>query len=263
MPRRRLTAGGKLVMKTSARGTIRHSTACPSAVLRSRARPCLLRDSSIQAQLCSHLGLPGNRGRCRNGSPAGGSILITSAPKSARIVAAAGAAMKLAQSSTVRPSNIRCIFRNAPLPLLPLLCVTGLAALSRVQLANVATIPGRADEHLVEAHVLGPGRYEQDEIAEIFRLQHAGALLGADRHGAMLEDRSRHLARTDDAGTNAVAAFLHVDAVRRRDQRVLGGAVAGPAQHADEATGPGGGMDDETFLLGAHHRQSRGHDIEC
>src|SRR5216684_4756078 len=207
MPSRRRTAGGKLVMKTSARGTIRYSTACPS-----------------------------------------GLILITSAPKSARIVAAAGAAMKLAQSSTVSPSNIRCI-RNAPLPLLPPLCVAGLAALRRIQLANVASIPGRADEHLVEAHVLGPGRHEQDQFAEILRLQHAGALLGADRHGTMLENWSCHLTWTDDARAHAVAAFLHVDAVRRRDQRVLGGAVAGSAQHADEAPGPGGGMDEESVLL--------------
>src|SRR6185369_6255714 len=45
--------------------------------------------------------------RPRHGSPApGGSILITSAPKSDRIVAAAGPAIQLAQSMTFRPWNI-------------------------------------------------------------------------------------------------------------------------------------------------------------
>src|SRR6185312_12006263 len=44
--------------------------------------------------------------RPRHGSPApGGSILITSAPKSDRIVAAAGPAIQLAQSITFRPEN--------------------------------------------------------------------------------------------------------------------------------------------------------------
>jgi hypothetical protein len=44
--------------------------------------------------------------RARHGSPApGGSILITSAPKSDMIVAAAGPAIQLAQSMTFRPEN--------------------------------------------------------------------------------------------------------------------------------------------------------------
>src|SRR6516165_12758241 len=54
--------------------------------------------------------MPGNFGTCRKASPApGGSILITSAPKSANNVAAVGAAMKLPQSITFKPSKILLI----------------------------------------------------------------------------------------------------------------------------------------------------------
>src|SRR6516165_8471924 len=54
--------------------------------------------------------MPGSFGTCRKASPApGGSILITSAPKSANNVAAAGAAMKLPQSTTFKPSKILLI----------------------------------------------------------------------------------------------------------------------------------------------------------
>src|SRR5262244_1447285 len=49
---------------------------------------------------------PGIGVKARQGSPApGGSILITSAPKSAKIVAAAGPAIQLAQSMTCRPAK--------------------------------------------------------------------------------------------------------------------------------------------------------------
>ena len=50
----------------------------------------------------------------RYGSPSGGSILITSAPKSDRMVAAAGAAMKLAQSMTRRPVKGPALLPDGP-----------------------------------------------------------------------------------------------------------------------------------------------------
>src|ERR1044071_598937 len=43
----------------------------------------------------------------------GGSILITSAPKSDMTVAAAGPAIKLAQSMTLSPSKMRSVTRNS------------------------------------------------------------------------------------------------------------------------------------------------------
>src|ERR1700736_5245036 len=44
----------------------------------------------------------------------GGSILMTSAPKSDITVAAAGPAMKLAQSMTLSPSKIRSVTSHSP-----------------------------------------------------------------------------------------------------------------------------------------------------
>src|SRR5712671_1875529 len=43
---------------------------------------------------------------CRHNSPLGGSTLMTSAPKSDRITAALGPAMKLAKSTTFSPEKI-------------------------------------------------------------------------------------------------------------------------------------------------------------
>src|SRR4029453_8524616 len=52
------------------------------------------------------MGFPGIGVKARQGSPTpGGSILITSAPKSDKIVAAAGPAIQLAQSMTCRPAK--------------------------------------------------------------------------------------------------------------------------------------------------------------
>src|SRR5215468_7978343 len=97
-------------MKTSASAISRYSAACPSLLTRSSASPRLLRLSSSRPYGCCDCGMPGSFGTCRKASPApGGSILITSAPKSANNVAAAGAAMKLPQSITFKPSKILLI----------------------------------------------------------------------------------------------------------------------------------------------------------
>src|SRR5438132_8046533 len=88
---------------------------------------------------------------------------------------------------------------------------------------DIAAVPGRADEDLVEADMLRQGRDVADEIAEILRLQHARALLGAYRHRALIENRRRHLGGTDDGGADAVDAFLAVDAVAHRHHAMLGG----------------------------------------
>src|SRR5689334_85620 len=52
------------------------------------------------------MGFPGIGLKARHGSPEpGGSIFITSAPKSDKLVAAAGPAIQLAQSMTCRPAK--------------------------------------------------------------------------------------------------------------------------------------------------------------
>src|SRR3954447_480324 len=50
----------------------------------------------------------------RHVSPAGGSTLITSAPKSDRITAAPGPAMKLARSTTFRPEKMLSLVMGSP-----------------------------------------------------------------------------------------------------------------------------------------------------
>src|SRR6516162_8619252 len=95
-------------MNTSASATSRRNTACPDGARRSSARLFLLRPSSTKPGLLASPGPIGGVARRRYGSPApGGSILITAAPKSDITVAAAGPAIKLAQSITFSPSKTR------------------------------------------------------------------------------------------------------------------------------------------------------------
>src|SRR5258708_38842421 len=51
---------------------------------------------------------------CRHSSPLGGSTLMTSAPKSDRITAALGPAMKLARSTTFSPEKILSLAMSCP-----------------------------------------------------------------------------------------------------------------------------------------------------
>src|SRR5450755_4120828 len=53
---------------------------------------------------------------CRHSSPLGGSTLMTSAPKSDRITAALGPAMKLARSTTFSPEKILSLAISCPFP---------------------------------------------------------------------------------------------------------------------------------------------------
>src|SRR6266436_9733932 len=100
-------------MNTSASATRRRSTACPAGERRSSARLFLLRPSSKKPGLLLSPGPIGGVARRRYGSPApGGSILITVAPKSDITVAAAGPAIKLAQSITFKPSKMRSVTRD-------------------------------------------------------------------------------------------------------------------------------------------------------
>ena len=52
-----------------------------------------------------------------------------------------------------------------------------------LRLTDVGPIPGRADQNLVEADMLGAGRDIEDEVTQILGLQHAGAILLAYRDG--------------------------------------------------------------------------------
>src|SRR5580698_6229588 len=68
--------------------------------------PRLLRLAKCQGYASSAIGCGGRLCACRHNSPFGGSTLITSAPKSDRITAALGPAIKLARSTTFSPEKI-------------------------------------------------------------------------------------------------------------------------------------------------------------
>ncbi|MNE17666.1 hypothetical protein D3C80_1106550 [compost metagenome] len=96
--------GRKFSMRMSASCISRFTTSCASAWRRSSVTDCLLRDWAAhhtEVPLCSKRHL-------RKGSPVtGGSILMTSAPNSARIFAAKGPAISCPISTTLMPSSGR------------------------------------------------------------------------------------------------------------------------------------------------------------
>ena len=105
-PRDSRTEYGWLVMYTSQSWTNWRRISLPSSDLRSSVRLRLFRPSICQNQLLPASGVSGMLESDRNISPAPGrSILMTSAPKSASIMAAAGAAITVATSSTFNPEK--------------------------------------------------------------------------------------------------------------------------------------------------------------
>jgi hypothetical protein len=89
-----IAPGRKFSISTSASRASLRTTSWPSGVRRSSASERLLRDCT-----CHHTEVPSfSRRHLRKGSPVpGGSILTTSAPKSASVLAAKGAGDQLAQ----------------------------------------------------------------------------------------------------------------------------------------------------------------------
>src|SRR5258705_13323347 len=96
-------------MSTSAHLTSFSRTCCALGDFRSRAMPRLLRLARCQGYASSATGCGGRWFAIRHRSPCGGSTLTTSAPKSDRITAALGPAMKLARSTTFKPENTESI----------------------------------------------------------------------------------------------------------------------------------------------------------
>src|SRR5712671_799264 len=91
------------------------------------------------------------------------------------------------------------------------LIVTVMSGLAALEVGDVAAVPGRVDHDLVDHDVRRQAGDVADQIADILRLSHARALLLGDRHRPLVEDRRRDLAGANDAGADAVDAFLHVD----------------------------------------------------
>src|SRR5277367_6812289 len=116
-------ACGVLTMNTSAHLANRSRTCCALAAFRLRATPRLFRLANSKGYGSSECGCGGILCPYLHGSPSGGSTLITSAPKSDRIVAAAGPAMKFARSTTLSPEKIwPALIRSLILHLFVCLC---------------------------------------------------------------------------------------------------------------------------------------------
>src|SRR5882672_11577157 len=102
-----LRAGcGVLTMSTSAHLTSRSRTVTALGAFRSSVMPRLLRLARCQGYASFACGCGGIWCPCLQRSPDGGSTLMTSAPKSDKITAALGPAMKLASSTTFNPEKI-------------------------------------------------------------------------------------------------------------------------------------------------------------
>src|SRR5882672_5506416 len=93
-------------MNTSAHLTSRSTTGRAPGDFRSSAMPRLLRFMRCQGYASFDTGCGGMWFAMRHRSPAGGSTLITSAPKSDKITAALGPVMKLARSTTFKSEKI-------------------------------------------------------------------------------------------------------------------------------------------------------------
>src|ERR1700675_4829431 len=98
--------------------------------------PRLLRLARCQGEASSATGGGGRWCAIRQRSPLGGSTLMTSAPKSDRITAALGPAMKLARSTTFSPAKILSVVFVVAMRRVSFLqfSVEGLAVVHRVDL---------------------------------------------------------------------------------------------------------------------------------
>ena len=98
--------GGRASTNTCASAISRRAPSTPFSFVRSSVTPCFpaLRYSNIPERLGSGTS-PGNGPQPRRGSPDGGSILMTSAPRSTSSFVQYGPAMSPAISTTCKPAN--------------------------------------------------------------------------------------------------------------------------------------------------------------
>src|ERR1700685_3582464 len=97
---------GVLTMNTSAHLANRSRTCCALVAFRLSATPRLFRFDNWKGYCSSECGWGGIFCPFLQKSPSGGSTLTTSAPKSDKMVAAPGPAMKLDKSTTFNPENM-------------------------------------------------------------------------------------------------------------------------------------------------------------
>src|SRR5262245_15896438 len=204
-------------------------------------------------------------GRCRN-SPSRPSSCMTSSVDAWMVSPRKSRKKSACFSSTstckpVRANNRPSIMPAGPPPTIKQ-CRSGLASvgcacilaqlaltcrsqgrLARLHGAEIAAVVRRADQYLVDANVGWLSGDEDDQLPHILGLQHARHRLGCFRDRAVFQNRGRHLARADDAGADPVPALFEIDGVAHGHHAMLGRRIAGSRYRADEAAGPGSGMD--------------------
>ena len=165
-PQPSMAPGRKFSISTSTSPASCRTMSCARGSFRSRASERLLRDCT-----CHQTEVPSfSKRHLRSGSPMpGGSILITSAPKSAKVLAANGPAISWPSSSTFRPLSgpvgasvekeeffmeAKCAFGR---PGRPLLCLNfGLRVLRRLAQKGEQALDGR----VIGAHANAGGHHQ-------------------------------------------------------------------------------------------------------
>src|SRR5215471_10671871 len=76
-----------------------------------------------------------------------------------------------------------------------------------LRLPDVGAVTGWADQNLVEADMLGARRDIEDEVTQILRLQHTGAILFAYRDGPVRQNGGCNFARANHRCAKAVHTY--------------------------------------------------------
>src|SRR5205809_5192635 len=123
-------------------------------------------------------------------------------------------------------------------------------------------VPGRGDDDLVHAHVRRRFRDEAHHASHVFHLQHARLIFRRWRLGPRLLQRRDRLAGVDRAAADPVHAFLDVDLMDQRAQRLLARVVGCPAEIALIAGEIRHDVDHEAVAPLAHRGQHRERAVE-
>jgi len=127
---------------------------------------------------------------------------------------------------------------------------------------RTAAVARRGDPDFVETHMSGQGRYIDDQVCDILRLQHARAVLRTHWHGPLIEDRSGDFTWAEHSRADAVDALLAVDAMAHPNDAVFGGCLRPAGQRTVGAPCDRCGLDQHTAPSGSHNRPPRQHAIE-